>query len=320
MKTTQQIFELMASDLQISMHENNWNSIDYETLLKDNPKQIRAIEKTLFEEDSSELESPNLTIKNAWIPSREKDRSIRIRTYHNNAVTERQPVYLFFHGGAFIFGSPEQYNSQLINLVNKLNITVVNVDYRLSPEHPYPAAINDGIDVLNYLLDNCITLNIDKDKVIIGGSSAGATIATSICLHLPYNLSKRITHQYLLYPPLSDDLSTESMLQLANAPIQSKQSAVYMWENYTKNSRKKEKASPLNHTHFKGIPNTTIVYCELDPFKDEAINYAKKLQSQEIKTQLIEVKGAVHAFDFFDCQLTQNYFDLQISLFKEIIK
>ena len=308
------------SELLKAISTSEWNKIPYARLLQEDPQTIREQELKL-----SALETPldipsNLEVGNFAIPSHEEGRNISLRTYKPKGKTNL-PIYLYFHGGAFIFGSPEQYDFIFYRLAIDIEALIISVDYRLAPEYPFPAAIEDGYDSLVWISSYAEEIGGNPQKIICGGSSAGGTIALSIN-HLARDLGiPKIAHQYLLYPPTDYRLISNSMKQLANAPMQSRDSAYWMWKHYLQNETNvlPKYAVPYLEDDFKGLPSTTIVVCELDPLRDEGINYAKKLKEAEVDVDLHEIKGAVHTFDFFECSLSTEFYVQQVEMFKQII-
>ncbi|MGL4584516.1 MAG: alpha/beta hydrolase, partial [Flavobacterium sp.] len=127
-----------------------WTKIPYESLLETNPQQIRIEESNLMKAEGV-LEIPGtIEVFNKEIERVDKSESLSLRIYKPKVV-DNLPIVLFFHGGAFIFGSPDQYDFQMYPLVEEANVIAVSVDYRLAPEHPYPAALEDAVLALQWL-------------------------------------------------------------------------------------------------------------------------------------------------------------------------
>lgn len=314
------ILEKMDSGLWNAIEKSGFKHIDYEHLLATDPARIR-----LEEDKVSAVEKPikipeKIVVENKWIPSSDPSVSIRVRIYRPKDQ-KHLPVCLYFHGGSFIYGTPEQYDFLFFRLVSEVNMLIISVDYSLAPEHPFPAAIKDGYDVLLWTSRYAATIGGDNKNIMIGGSSAGATIAASITQWARDRKEIAIQHQYLMYPPMSNLLDTASMQELSNAPLQTKKAAAWMWKHYLQNTNDSlyKYAVPLLQNTFENLPEATLIVCELDPLKDEGIMYAEKLKNAGVSVNLIEIKGAVHTFEFFDCALSENFYKLQIELFKKII-
>lgn len=307
------------TELLDAINNSPFNNIDYEYLLANDPAKIRDEELKLSLEDFPMMPE-QLEVENISIPSSEQGRRIRLRIYKPKGK-QNLPILLYFHGGAFIYGTPEQYDFIFFRLALDINAMIISVDYRLAPEHPFPAAMQDGYDTLLWLAENADRIGANQHHITIAGSSAGATIAASVTHMARDRKDTVIRHQYLLYPPMSHLLETPSMQELALAPMQTKQAAEWMWKHYLQNGthHPPKYAIPLLEENFQGLPGTTIVVCELDPLKDEGKLYARKLQEAAISVDLLEIKGAVHAFDFFPCTLSDNFYTQQVELLKQIL-
>lgn len=312
--------ERIDPDLLKAIMESPFNQIDYETLLANNPILIREEEMKIMDLEEPLSVPESLAVENIHIPSSERQRTIRLRVYRPKEK-ENLPVLLYFHGGAFIYGTPEQYDFIFFGLALDIDAVIVSVDYRLAPEHPFPAAMKDGYDALIWVSESAGQIGGNKNKILIGGSSAGATIAASLTHYARDKENIGIQHQYLLYPPTDHLLTTLSMNELAYAPMQTKNAAQWMWKHYLQHDILPPPlyAVPLQEKNFRNLPNATVIVCELDPLKDEGKEYAKKLQKAGVSVNLLEIKGAVHAFDFFSCPLSDTFYNQQIELFNNIL-
>jgi len=306
-------------ELLAAISRSAYGEIDYETLLQHNPQKIREQEMRVSLLEADAIIPPQLDIQNRYIPSSDKGRNIRLRTYRSKEKSNL-PILLYFHGGAFIYGTPEQYDFIFFRLASDLDLMIVSVDYRLAPEHPFPAAMEDGYDSLKWLVHHASQLGGDPNRVLIGGSSAGATIAASIT-HLARDKQEiKIRHQLLLYPAMSHLLNTASMESLADAPMQTKNAAKWMWKHYLPHmDQRPAYAVPLLEENFNQLPDATVVVCEFDPLKDEGKMYAEKLRQAAVSTELIEIQGAVHAFDSFESALSEAFYDRLLNVLKKTV-
>ncbi len=313
--------EKIDSELLKAIIDSPFNRIDYENLLASNPAKIREEEMSITLKEKPLPVPLSLSVENICIPSYQPQRNIRLRVYRPKEK-QNLPILLYFHGGAFIYGTPEQYDFIFFRLALDIEAVIVSVDYRLAPEHPFPAALEDGYDALLWISEFAEQIQGNKNNIIIGGSSAGATIAASLAHYARDQKEVYIRHQYLLYPPTDHLMKTLSMKKLAHAPMQTRKAAEWMWKHYLqqKMDQLPQYAVPMQEKNFKNLPETTIIICELDPLKDEGKEYAEKLQEAEVSVNLIEIRGAVHAFDFFACSLSENFYHQQVKLFKHILK
>ncbi len=314
------MLEKIDPDLWEAIVNDPYHKINYENLLIHNPAEIRKEEMNISLQTEPPLLPELLSVENIYIPSSDHSENIRLRVYKPKGK-EYLPVFLYFHGGAFIYGTPEQYDFLFFKLAIDSKAVIVSVDYRLAPEHPFPAGMKDGYDALLWLADFADQIGGDKHFIMIGGSSAGATIAASIT-HLARDQGKiHIQHQYLLYPPMSTHLETSSMHELANAPMQTRKAAEWMWKHYLQHSLTLPPpySVPLLAKKFNDLPPATLIVCEADPLKDEGREYAQHLKKAGVEVNLLEIKGAVHAFDFFPCPLSDAFYTKQVELFNQIL-
>lgn len=312
--------EKIDSELLKAMIDSPFNQIDYENLLARNPAKIREEEMSIALKEAPHPVPASLSVENIYIPSSQPQRNIRLRVYRPRE-RKNLPILLYFHGGAFIYGTPEQYDFIFFRLALDIEAAIVSVDYRLAPEHPFPAAMEDSYDALLWLSESAEQIEGNKNNITIGGSSAGATIAASLTHYARDQKEACIRHQYLLYPPTDHLMRTSSMKELAHAPMQTQKAAEWMWKHYLqqKIDQPPQYAVPIQEKNLKNLPEATVIICELDPLKDEGKEYAKKLQEAEVSVNLIEIQGAVHAFDFFACSLSEIFYHQQVELFKHIL-
>lgn len=309
----------ISIELLQAINESPYSQIDYDYLLAHNPAQIRIEEQQLADTEEPLAIPEDLVVENLEIPSRELHRTIRLRTYRPLGQSNL-PVLMYFHGGAFIYGTPEQYDFIFYPMAVALNISIVSVDYRLAPEHPFPAALEDAYDALLWVAQEADQLGGNKENISIGGSSAGGTIAASLA-HLARDKQEVVLqHQYLLYPPMDHRLLTPSMLALADAPMQTKAAASFMWKYYlaTHHETPLPYAVPYLQSNFADLPPTTLIVAEFDPLKDEAKQYVDKLKEAQVPTTFFEVKGATHVFDFFPTTMARDFWQEQLTYLKTI--
>ncbi|MCC9043243.1 alpha/beta hydrolase [Myroides sp. M-43] len=302
------------------LQSSAWTKIPYELLLETSPEQIRIEENNLMKQEGA-LETPDaIQVFNKEIQSTDKKSLISLRIYKPKQIVNNLPMILFFHGGAFIFGSGDQYDFQMYPLVQETNVIIVSVDYRLAPKYPFPAALEDSVNALQYIYENAEAFGGNRNNISVMGSSAGGTIALSL-LHLNRDHDNiPITSGFFLYPPTCDELNTSSMQVYANAPMQSKKSARYMWKYYLSGNSTKwmEYAVPNKMCNYKGLPPMVFVLAEYDPLIDEAKEYIKAIIANNGNVKVKQVQGAVHTFDFFECRLTDDFTKYKVEYFKKL--
>lgn len=212
--------------------------------------------------------------------------SIPCRLYQPRQETT-YPVMLYLHGGGYVLGGLESHDDVCAEISARANIAVVGVEYRLAPEHPFPAAFDDAWAVLQYLA-------IRYDGIVIGGDSAGGNLAAAIALKARDEGGPKISGQVLIYPGLGGDLTSGSYITHADAPGLTTKDVIYYRDIYRGFGHKF--AEPLRETHFKGVPPAFMVAAGLDPLCDDCENYAAKLRRSGIAVEVRHEPLLVHAF------------------------
>ena len=179
-------------------------------------------------------------------------------------------------------------------------LTVINVDYRLAPEHPYPAGLDDGYQVLRWAADHAGELGIDPARVGVGGHSAGGTLAAGVALRAGHEDGPALRHLALAYPLLDSRLQTRSIKQNP-APWLFGDSPANLWNAYLGDNRHEVPAyaAPALATDLSGVPPTYLMVGEQDTFRDDALEFADRLLSAAVPVDLNLVSGMPHMFDLF---------------------
>ncbi|MBW1655419.1 alpha/beta hydrolase [Flavobacterium quisquiliarum] len=218
--------------------------------------------------------------------------SINLRIYRPNN-NDKQPVIIYFHGGWFNAGSLETHDTPLRQLSNATQSTIISVDYRLAPEYPFPAGLHDCEFAVKWLIENALSLNINPEKIIIAGDSAGGALASSITR----KFRSKIAVQLLIYPVTNNDLKTASWIEFQNGPLLDLKGGIQAWDWYlSKQHEDNPDAVPLLANDLSGLPPTFIAVAEYDPLRDEAIQYSKKIKKAEGSVKLNLYKGTTHGF------------------------
>lgn len=207
---------------------------------------------------------------------------------------------LWLHGGGYVLGSPEMaIMSFPKHLINNCNCVIVAPDYTLSAKAPYPAALEDAYQTLQWMTVNREKLGIDFDKFVVGGESAGGGLTAALCLYARDNGNDSIAFQIPLYPML-DDRVTESS-EDNNAPIWDTKANKSAWHIYLGNRVMNHYvpvyAAPARETNYKKLPPAISVVGTVEPFYDEVVTYFNHLKNESIETELMIADGCYHAFD-----------------------
>jgi acetyl esterase len=220
-----------------------------------------------------------------------------IRIYRASAEPNL-PVTLYFHGGWFFMGDLESHDLLLRNLAAKTAAVVIAVDYRLAPEHPFPAAVNDGIAALQWVVSHAGELSVDPSRIAIAGDSAGGALATIVARNAAHGNGPKLLLQVLIYPVTDSELNTASWEEFANGPVIEKKNAAQAWAMYVPNphDRTNPDAAPLYANDLAGMAPALIIAAEYDPLRDEVIAYAQKLKDAGIHVWDSLYLGMPHGF------------------------
>ncbi|WP_353959939.1 alpha/beta hydrolase fold domain-containing protein [Chryseobacterium tructae] len=153
-------------------------------------------------------------------------------------------------------------------------------------------------------------LGVNPDHITVMGASAGGHLAAAVTQMAADQNINNINHQFLLYPVIHNRLNTSSMEEFTDSPLWSKRYAEIAWQHFLGKEKMAQSIiySDLTYYHkFSALPSTTIIACELDPLRDEGIEFSQLLYQAGVATELWVVPGAVHVFDLFDCPLTDDY-------------
>jgi acetyl esterase len=236
--------------------------------------------------------------------------SVPVRVYRGGQ-TKPAPVVLYCHAGGFALGNLDTDHRQCVELARRGGCTVVSVDYRLSPEHPYPAPLDDAVTALRWVAANAAELGIDAARIAVAGSSAGAALAAGLAHGATDGSLPPVVFQ-LLHQPVLDDRATASKTEFAASPAFDGEGAELMWGHYLA-SDGSAAAVPARRERLGGLPTALITCAEIDPFRDEAIEYAQRLLRAGVSTELHVFARTCHGFDSLlpDWSESQRLFELQ---------
>jgi acetyl esterase len=223
-------------------------------------------------------------------------------------VTELMPGFVFFHGGGMVGGSIESHDLVAAALAQVTGCRLVSVGYRLAPEHKYPAAVEDAIAATQWVSEHAPSLGIDAARLVVGGDSAGATLAAVICQEALRSGGPAIAAQCLICPVLDFEETSPSREEFAENHLLDRATleadlALYLPEGV---ERGDPRVSPLRAVKFAGLPAAIIHTAEFDPMRDEGNAYAAKLVAAGVAVEHTCHDGMIHNFQAMGAILPQG--------------
>lgn len=223
---------------------------------------------------------------------------IRVRKYAPS-LGRPLPGILYFHGGGWVIGDLDTHDNWCRELAKTVDCVVISVDYRLAPEHPFPAAVDDAVAATRWVVKNGHQLGVDVGRVAVAGDSAGANLATVTALVLRDDPGPKLAFQSLIYP-VCDLLSmaTESCRAFAEGYGLTLEAMHWFRGQYLTDAALAEdfRVSPLRHDNLANLPPALVVTAEFDVLRDEGEAYARKLQAAGVQVQTRRYDGMVHGF------------------------
>jgi acetyl esterase/lipase len=267
----------------------------------DDPVAARAGFEELLVAIGRDLpEAEGLTIEDRLVPGWEGDPAVPVRVYRppGPGGGAQLPAILQIHGGGFIVGSVEAEHAGSVLLAAGIGAVVVSVEYRLAPEHPYPAALHDCYAALSYLHAESAALGVDTARIALMGASAGGGLAAATALLARDLGGPPVCFQLLQIPELDDRLDTPSMLAFEDSPVWNRPLAVQSWRAYlgplSGSDDIPAHAAPARADDLSGLPPAYVSTAENDPLRDEGITYALRLLQAGVSVELHQFPGTFH--------------------------
>lgn len=256
---------------------------------------------------SADANTSEVRIEDRTVPAKDDQPAVPVRTYTPEANNAPAPALLWIHGGGFVMGNVDMDQAGCAATARLLGVVIVSVEYRLAPENPWPAGLDDCYHALLWLHENAAELGIDKARVGLFGQSAGGGLSASLALKARDEEGPALCFQFLGIPELDDRLQTPSMVQYTDTPLWSRPAAELSWQYYLEPRFKPGApdvpylASPsrASATQLKGLPPAYISAMEFDPLRDEAILYGMKLMEAGVPVELHVYPGTFHGSEIF---------------------
>ena len=205
---------------------------------------------------------------------------------------------LYFHGGGWVLNNIDTHDDLVRRLAAASGCVFVNVDYRLAPEHPFPAAIEDAYTALNWVHDHADEINCDPNRIAVSGDSAGGNLAAVVCLLARDRLGPPIAFQVLIYPITDCNFERSSYHTNGEGYFLTRREMLWFWNHYVTSPEQMRSpyASPLLADSLHNLPPALILTAEYDPLRDEGEAYAEALRAAGVEVSLQQYDGMIHAF------------------------
>ncbi len=222
---------------------------------------------------------------------------VRAWVFRPRASVGPLPALLWLHGGGYVLGTPQQDAARCRRLARELGIVVVAPHYRLAPDHPHPAALDDATAVLGAMADEGESLALRADRIAVLGVSAGGGLAAALAIRARDRGGPALVHQSLVYPMLDDRTAQRTGIDERRVRVWSHPSNVFAWRAYLGAGGVAVEAVPARAASLAGLPPAWIGVGTADLFHDEDVAYAERLRASGVPCTLEVVPGAYHGFD-----------------------
>ncbi len=257
------------------------------------PVEARAVFKNLAALDQPEAVT---RVDDRVVPGADNDIPVRVYT-PEDAVGGDAPLLIWLHGGGWVIGDLDTADATARALANRSGAVVVSVDYRLAPEHPAPAALDDALAALTWSVENAELLGVNASRVAVGGDSAGGNLAAALCQRVRDEFGPDIDFQLLVYPVVDCTLGHPSIEENAEGYFLTKDTMAWFVAHYLGDRDPKDPSvSPLHADTLAGLPPALVITAELDPLRDEGEAYAAALRDAGVQVNAVRYDGQIHGF------------------------
>lgn len=254
-----------------------------------------AARRQRYDEITRLLEVPaptGLTLRDLTLPL--DGREVKARVYHPGG---KPGALVFFHGGGWVTGSLYTHDGLCKRIAAQSGVAVVSIDYRLAPEHPFPAPCDDAHDSLAWVAAHADELGVDPARIAVGGDSAGGHLAAVSAL-TARERGPRLKFQWLIYPTIVPDFSLASYLEFAQGPGLTQADMEWYWRQFLNGGLEcpDYRASPMRAETLAGLPPAYVMVAGRDPLRDEGLRYAEMLKDKQVPVTVVRADTMPHGF------------------------
>jgi acetyl esterase len=223
---------------------------------------------------------------------------IKARLYAPKSAPTPGPGLVYYHGGGWVIGDLETHDGVCRQLAHASGVRVLSVDYRLAPEHPFPASYDDAVASANWAFEHAAEIGFDPARIAVGGDSAGGNLSAAVAIALRDAGRHRLAFQMLLYPVTQTDRTTDSLRDLADGYFLTKAGMDWFIDSLFAQGgeRSDPRVSVLNASSHAGLAPAFVATAGFDPLKDEGRDYAEKLKAAGVPTEHKHYPSFIHGF------------------------
>ena len=269
------------------------NDVSQPSIVSMTPAEARAWSKSTFTPPDRPIEVASVTDREIPGPAG----SLTVRVYHP-APEGHRPLLVFFHGGGWVLGDLDGADPTARRLAVELDAVVASVDYRLAPEHPYPAGPEDAIAATRWLAEHAAELGADPERVGVGGDSAGGHLAAIAAIAMREEQGPRLNCQYLIYPVTDSDFTRESMVENARGRLLETEAMAWFWDHFCPDHDRRTEwlASPIRIDDMAGLPPAVVALAAHDPLYSEGLAYARRLEDAGVPIIVKVATDLIHGY------------------------
>jgi acetyl esterase len=264
----------------------------FETLTPDEARQAYTASRRLLQPQPEDVAESRDTV----VPGPLGPIGVRLYRPVGTAASDVLPTLIWYHGGGWLLGDLDSHDVPCRRFANAARCRVIAVDYRMAPEHVFPAAVDDCAAVTKFVFDNAASLGVDSSKVAVGGDSAGGNLAAVMALMSRDGTLPPVAFQLLIYPATDMTMTTVSSTTIGpGVPLTS---ATMKWfiDYYAKGHEIDWRASPIRAASVAGTAPALVLTCTHDPLRDEGIDYAKRLEREGVRVVHLHYSDQIHGF------------------------
>ena len=264
----------------------------YEALTPDEARAAYAAARDVLQPPAEDVAQ----VRDVSVPTPDGELLLRVYRGIGTQAGELLPCLVFLHGGGWVIGNLDSHDRLCRRLANKARICVVAVDYRLAPEHQFPAALVDSAAALQWVSDNLAMLSIAPGRIAIGGDSAGGNLAAVLALMGRDGTAPRTMYQALIYPVVDLTASSDSYRRVTSGLPLTAATMHYFIDHYTPNvsDRQDWRASPCKAESLAGTPPALVMTVSHDPLCEEGRAYARRLEEDGVRVTSLHLSDHMH--------------------------